>query len=276
MKFFLFVLLALGWPVVRVAGADAPVKYGENPAAGKYYDVRGLRMYCETYGTTGPGVLLIHGNGGSIAAFEHNIPYFAGKYRVIVADSRAQGRTRDDGPELTFEMMADDYAALLDALHVDKAYVVGWSDGGITALLMALRHPEKVIRLAASGANLRPEAGAFAAGLWEPWRQTYERDRTKVWATEQEKNAWKLFVLDWREPTITAAALGAVRCPALIICGDHDMISLEHTVEIYRSLPQAALWVVPHSGHATLIEHADEFNRTVDAFFAAPDPVGTK
>ena len=90
-------------------------------------------------GSAGPAVLMIHGNGGSIAAFEHNIPYFAGKYRVIVADSRAQGRTRDDGSDLTFEMMADDYAALLAALHVDSAYVIGWSDGGITALLLALR-----------------------------------------------------------------------------------------------------------------------------------------
>jgi len=274
MKLYILALLALGWPVVAAAGPEEPANYGSNPAAGKYYDIRGLRMYCETYGSAGRAVLMIHGNGGSIAAFEHNIPYFAGKYRVIVADSRAQGRTRDDGPDITFEMMADDYAALLDALHVDSAFVIGWSDGGITALLLAMRHPEKVIRLAASGANLRPDASAFAPGVWESCRRTYERDRAKAWATEQEKNAWKLFVLDWREPTITSAALGVVRCPALIICGDHDLISLEHTVEIYRSLPRAALWVVPHSGHATLIEHADEFDRTVDHFFSAPDPVG--
>jgi pimeloyl-ACP methyl ester carboxylesterase len=275
MKNLLFALLALGWTVAAVAG-EGPATYGSNPAAGKYYDIRGMRMYCETYGSSGPAVLMIHGNGGSIAAFAQNIPYFAGKYRVIVADSRSQGRSRDDGKELTFEMMADDYAALLDALHVDSAYVIGWSDGGITALLLAMRHPEKVIRLAATGANIRPDASAFAPGLWEDGRKTYERDRAKVWATEQEKNDWKLFLLDWREPNIPDAALRAVKCPALIICGDHDVISLEHTLEIYRSLPHAALWVVPHSGHATLQEHTDEFDRTVDAFFSAPDPVGPK
>ena len=274
MKIFLFALAALGWSVVGAAEPEQPAVYGSNPAAGKYYDIRGIRMYCETYGSSGPAVLMIHGNGGSIAAFQHNIPYFAGKYRVIVADSRSQGRSRDDGTELTFEMMADDYAALLDALHVDSAYVIGWSDGGITALLLAMRHPEKVIRLAATGANIRPDASAFAPGLWEDERKTYERDRAKVWATDAEKNAWKLFILDWREPNIPSAALSAVRCPALIICGDHDMISLEHTVDIYRSLPHAALWVVPHSGHATLMEHTDEFDRTVDNFFTAPNPVG--
>ncbi len=255
------------------AAPDGPVPYGTNAAAGKYYDIRGFSMYCETYGSGRP-LLMIHGNGGSIEALRQNIPFFAARYRVIVADSRAQGRSRDNGTALTFEMMADDYAALLDALHIGSADVIGWSDGGITALLLAMRHPEKVIRLAATGANLRPDASAFVPGVWEDDRQVHERDKDKVWRTEKEKNDWKLFILDWTEPNIPSAALRAVQCPALIICGDHDMISLEHTVEIYRSIPHAALWVVPHSGHATLMEHAEEFNRTVDEFFTAANPTG--
>lgn len=252
---------------------EVSAPFGDNAVAGKYYDIRGFKMYCETYGTGRP-VLMIHGNGGSIAAFKANIPYFAAKYQVIVADSRSQGRSRDAGTTLTFEMMADDYAALLDALHVPAADVIGWSDGGITALLLAMRHPEKVIRLAASGANLRPDATAFAPGLWESWKKQFERDKDKTWQSEKEKNDWKLFMLDWLEPNIPDAALHDVQCPALIICGDHDMISLEHTMEIYRSLPHAALWVVPHSGHATQMEHAGEFNRIVDDFFTAPPPAG--
>lgn len=264
-------LLALA--TVAGAAPGEPVPFGTNAAVGSYYDIRGFKMYCETYGSGRP-LLMIHGNGGDIAAFKHNIPFFAAKYRVIVADSRAQGRSRDDGKALTFEMMADDYAALLDALHIGSADVIGWSDGGITALLMAMRHPDKVIRLAASGANLRSDASAFAPGVWEEARQVHERDKDKIWQTEKERNDWKLFMLDWLEPNIPSAALRAVQCPALIICGDHDLISLEHTVEIYRSLPQAALWVVPHSGHATLMEHADEFNRTVDEFFTAAKPTG--
>lgn len=257
-----------------LAAKEESAAFGDNAAGGRYYDIRGFKMYCETYGHGRP-VLMIHGNGGSIAAFKNNIPYFAAKYRVIVADSRAQGKSSDDGAALTFEMMADDYAALLDALHIKEADVIGWSDGGITALLLAMRHPEKVIRLAASGANLRPDASAFAPGLWEKWEKQFVRDKDKVWPSEKEKNDWKLFMLDWLQPNIPDAALHGVQCPALIICGDHDMISLEHTIEIYRSLPHAALWVVPHSGHATLMEHAGEFNRTVDGFFTAPQPTGS-
>src|ERR1044071_5304011 len=131
------------WVFSAAADAQEKIPYGENPAAGKYYDVRGIKMYCEIYGTGKP-LLMIHGNGGSIKAFQHNIPYFAARYQVIVADSRAQGKSKDAGDALTFEMMADDEAALLDALHIDSAYVLGWSDGGINALLLAMRHPEKV------------------------------------------------------------------------------------------------------------------------------------
>ena len=234
----LFIALLTLWVVAVAQGKAAP--FGDNPEAGKYYNIRGIRMYCETYGSGRP-LLLIHGNNGNIAAFENNIPYFAPKYRVIVADSRAQGKSRDDGQELTFEIMADDYAALLDVLNIESADVIGWSDGGITGLLMAMRHPGKVNRLVASGANLRPDASEFTPEVSEGARQKYQRDKDKIWSTEKEKNAWKLFMLAWLEPNIRSAALRAVQCPTLISCGDHDIISLDHTVEIYRSVSHAAL-----------------------------------
>ncbi|HEY5407387.1 MAG TPA: alpha/beta hydrolase, partial [Ginsengibacter sp.] len=132
---------------VTALSQNSKVRYGNNPAAGKYYNIRGIKIYCEIYGSGSP-LLMIHGNGGSIASFKENIPYFSKKYKVIVADSRSQGKSKDINDSLSFEMMADDEAALLDALHIDSAYVLGWSDGGIIALLLATRHPEKVIKLA--------------------------------------------------------------------------------------------------------------------------------
>jgi pimeloyl-ACP methyl ester carboxylesterase len=252
---------------IGAVAQEKPVPYGDNSAAGKFYDINGIKMYCEIYGAGKP-LLLIHGNGGSIKAFAHNIPFFAAKYRVIAADSRAQGKSKDGGKLLTFEMMADDEAALLDALHVDAAYVIGWSDGGIVALLMAMRHPEKVIKLAATGANIQPDATAFRAGVWDADKKRYDADRGKVWNSEKERAGWKLFMLDWEQPNIPFAALGAIRCPSLIICGDHDLISIEHTVKIFQNIPKAELWVVPASGHATLIEHKAEFDAKVDEFFS--------
>src|SRR5690242_6877810 len=85
--------------------------YGTNAAKGKFYHIRGIDMYAETYGSGAP-LLIIHGNGGSIDNFAFQIPYFSKKYKVIVADSRAQGRSKDPSDSLSYEMMADDYAAL--------------------------------------------------------------------------------------------------------------------------------------------------------------------
>jgi pimeloyl-ACP methyl ester carboxylesterase len=262
--------LALVLALAPFIHADpAAIPYDHNPAAGRFYRIRGFRMYTETYGSGRP-LLMIHGNGGNMSAFAANIPYFASKYRVILADSRSQGRSDDPDHALTFEMMADDFAALLDAMGIPAAYVVGWSDGGINALLLARRHPEKVIALAATGANLWPGADAFAHGVWEGMEKQRRETVPAAMKTAAERNDWKLFLLDDTEPHLDPAELRSVRCPALIICGDHDMISIDHTVLIYRSLPRAYLWVIPDSDHATLAEHPAEFNERVDAFFSAP------
>ncbi|HVS98569.1 MAG TPA: alpha/beta hydrolase, partial [Puia sp.] len=136
--------------------ACTQVQYGDNKAAGHYLATRGIRLYYETYGQGAP-LLLLHINGGSINVFSNQIPYFSKHYRVIAVDSRAHGKSVDAGDSLTFEMMADDFNALLDSLHLDSCYVVGWSDGGISGLLLALRHPGKVKKLVVSGPNLWPD-----------------------------------------------------------------------------------------------------------------------
>jgi pimeloyl-ACP methyl ester carboxylesterase len=245
------------------------IPYGNNPVAGKYYAVRGIKMYTEVYGSGKP-LLLIHGNGGRIAAFTDNIPYFSARYKVIAVDSRAHGKTTDNNDSLSFEMMADDFAALLDQMHIDSAYVIGWSDGGINALLLAMRHPEKVIKLVSTGANMTPDSSALIPVFWKDEQKQYDSDKNKVRTTAKEKNDWKIFLLDWLQPNVPLNNLSAIQCPSLIICGDNDLIPIEHTAAIYRHIPRAYLWVLPHSGHSTLQEHRDEFNRLVNAFFEQP------
>lgn len=266
MKKILF-LLFLGVSLTGIAyGQQKAIDYGNNPSAGKYYDIRGIKMYCEVYGKGKP-LLLIHGNGGSMSAFSKNIPYFAKKYKVIAVDSRAQGKSTDGRDSLSFEMMADDFSALLDTMHIAKSYVIGWSDGGINALLLAMRHPDKVIKLASTGANLWPDSTAIVPSEWKEEQKQYNESKNKVWATAKEKNDWKIFMLDWLQPNVPLSALKAIQCPSLIICGDHDVITIEHTVLIYQHITNANLWVVPKSGHGTLIEHTDEFDNKVDEFF---------
>lgn len=136
--------------------SNAQFHYGNDGRSGHYLDTRGIKLYYEVYGQGEP-LLFIHGNGGSINNFENQIPFFAAHYKVIAVDSRAHGKSADAGDSLTFEMMADDFNALLDSLHLSKAYVIGWSDGGINGLLLAIRHPDKVKKLAITGANLWPD-----------------------------------------------------------------------------------------------------------------------
>jgi len=245
------------------------IAYGSNTAAGRYYNIRGFKMYCEVYGSGKP-LLMIHGNGGSISSMKNNIPYFARHYKVIATDSRAHGRSVDTNDSLSFEMMADDEAALLDSMHIDSAYVLGWSDGGIVALALAMRHPGKVIKLASTGANLWPDSTAIIPSLWKEEQHDYDSLHNQHFATAKEKNDWKVFMLDWLQPNISLSALQAIHCPALIISGDHDVIVLQHTVQIYQNIPHAYLWIIPRSHHATLIEHKDEFNKKVDEFFRQP------
>ena len=271
MKKLLSGLFLLQLLAIVVSCQVKSIPYGDNPAAGKYYNVRGIKMYVEVYGKGQP-LLLIHGNGSSINAFSQTIPYFSKKYKVIAVDSRAHGKTIDTKDSLSFEMMADDFSALLDQMHVHSAYVIGWSDGGINALVLAMRHPEKVIKLASTGANLTPDSTALTPATWKDMVNQYQTDKNKPRTTDKEKNDWKIFMLDYTQPNIPFAALKAIKCPSLIICGDHDLINLliEHTTKIYQAIDRAYLWVVPNSGHPTLTEHKDEFNTLVDGFFQRP------
>jgi pimeloyl-ACP methyl ester carboxylesterase len=250
----------------RMMKDSSGTAYGNNAKAGKFYDIRGFKMYCEIYGEGQP-LLIIHGNGGSINNFIYEIPFFKEKYKVIIADSRAQGKSDDPGDSLTYEMMADDYAALLTTLKIDSAYVIGWSDGGIDGLLLAMRHPEKVKKLAVTGANLVPDSTAVPQSIWDMVMPAFTALKNKANKTAVERNQFKLFNLLATEPHISLESLHMIKCPTLVIGGDHDVIKEEHTMLIYKNIPQAYLWILPGSGHSTPVVYKDDFNKVVDRFF---------
>lgn len=242
--------------------------YGRNEKAGKYVTMRGFNMYYETYGKGAP-LLMIHGNGGSIKAFLYQIPYFSKKYEVIVADSRAQGKSVDHGDSLSYEMMTDDLNALLDTLHLDSCYVIGWSDGGIEGLLLAIRHPDKVKKLAVTGANLWPDTTAAS-----PWVVNFTRHQydslQKLKPTPKIENDLKLTHLLLYEPHIMLSQLHTIHCPTLVIGGDEDVIRPQHTLLIFQNIPKSYLWILPDSGHFTPVFYKNEFNKTVGSFFSKP------
>ncbi len=244
------------------------IVYGSNAKVGKYANIRGIKMYYEIYGAGKP-LLLIHNNGGSINSFSKQIPYFSKEYKVIAADSRAQGKSVYAGDSLNYEMMADDCNALLDYLHLDSCYIIGWSDGGINGLLLAIRHPEKVKKLAITGANLWPDSTAIEPSLFR-WIANSVDSLSKLNQTPEVKNEYRLFAMMTKEPNITVQQLQSIKCPALVIGGDHDALLPRHTMLIAESIPQSYLWIVPNSGHSTLVNYSKQFNETVNNFFKMP------
>src|SRR5258708_1334442 len=246
----------------------ARISYGNNKAAGHYLDTRGFRLYYEIYGQGSP-LLFIHGNGGSINNFSNNIPFFAKSYRVIAVDSRAHGGSKDPSDSLTFEMMADDFNALLDSLHLDSCYVIGWSDGGINGLLLAIRHPDKVKKLAITGANLWADTTGLTPFVFNLIKQG-NADLKKKPQTPDIKNQLKISDLDLYQPNITLGQLHQIQCPTLVIGGDHDVIPVQHTVLIAQNIPRSYCWIIPNSGHSTPIFKKNQFNTLIKEFFKKP------
>jgi len=251
---------------------DSPDNFGKNAQAGHYAQLNGIRMYYEVYGKGDP-LILIHGSGQSIAAMKHQIQTFARHYKVLVADSRAHGKSDTGKGRLTYEQMADDWAALADHLKISSANILGWSDGGNIGLLLAIRHPDKVSRLAIMGANLRPDGTAVYpwAREWVAKESKNIEDMLARGDTSQDWNRLKQqFGLLREQPTISLKAIQGVSAPVLVMAGDRDIIRTEHTVQMFENLPNAQLAIFPGETHYAPHNHPGIFNDTVGRFFGKP------
>ncbi len=275
MKFSILLIFLLAFifhsqPIIAQTTSSTydSILLGKNDKVGKFVKTRGINMYYETYGQGEP-LLIIHGNGGSINNFVNQVPYFSKSYKVILADSRAQGKSADAKDSLSYEMMTDDLNALLDSLHLDSCYVIGWSDGGINGLLLAMRHPDKVKKLAVTGANLWPDTTAVDPFIYK-WAMGDNAALSKKDSTPKLKNDLKLLHLLSYEPHIKVEQLKLIQCPTLVIGGDHDVLLPKHTLLIAESIKQSYLWILPNSGHSTPINYKRQFNETVHDFFIAP------
>lgn len=251
------------------APAAARIPYGANAAASGTFTHDGVTFYYETYGEGEP-LLMVHGNGASIGSFLKQIDHFKSKYRVIAMDSRGQGQSGSSDAPLTYEMMTDDLNAFLEHLKTGPVDVIGWSDGGIEALLLGIRHPDKVKKLVAMAANLNPTTQALypeTLGMVDTMMKTFPAEARD---TPEGKKQLKLMQLMLDQPQIDPKALGKITAPTLVLAGDQDLIKLEHTVEIYNAIPNANLAILPNSTHAVPLDDPELFNATVERFLTTP------
>jgi pimeloyl-ACP methyl ester carboxylesterase len=235
------------------------ISYGNNPQAGHFASINGIQLYYETYGSGEP-LIMLHGNGGSIDAFRNQIPFFQKYYQVIAIDSRLQGKSGGSPDTISYELMASDFCELLDQLNIKSAYVLGWSDGGIDGILMAMNCPEKVKKLAASGANTVPDSTALPQSDLNEMKKVVANPKSSA-----KTVALNQMMID--QPNIPYANLKRIKCHVLVMAGDHDIIKPEHTLKIFQSIPGASLCIFPDSHHGICQQHPELFNETVLTFF---------
>jgi pimeloyl-ACP methyl ester carboxylesterase len=220
-----------------------------------YSDVNGLKMYYEIYGEGKP-LVLIHGGGSTIQTnFEKLIPLLAENRKIIAVELQAHGRTSDRNADLSFEQDADDVATLLRNLNIDRADFFGFSNGGTTALQIAIRHPEIVDKIILGSAlakrNGVPE---WFWGFMEQARLENMPEQLKAGYKKVAADTNGLQVMHDRDAKrmvnfrdIPDGQIKSVKAPALIIIGDKDVITPEHAIELHRQIAHSELAIIPGS-----------------------------
>ena len=220
--------------------------------------VNGVILYYEKQGS-GPPLVLLHGNGEDGRIFDRTAEVLAPHYTVYTIDSRCHGKSSRNVP-LSYDLMAADVLAFSKALQLEKPVICGFSDGGIVALLAAIRAPELPGALIACGANTTP------AGL--KWCKTTEAMGSKPFRMVLRylvcrEPRTKMMLC---QPQISPAMLGRIQVPTLVLCGAHDMIRPADSRAIAAAIPGARLQELPHEGHGTYIVHSPKLAHLVLAF----------
>jgi pimeloyl-ACP methyl ester carboxylesterase len=286
-KTFLALIATLGLSLT----APAFVFAQENHVQTGYASVNGLKMYYEIHGTGEP-VVIIHGAYMSIDLMGEIVPRLAKTRQVIAVELQGHGRTADIDRPLSYEAMADDVAALMQEIGIEKADIFGYSIGGAIALQMAIRHPEMVDKLIAASVSYKTEGmyPEVLAGLETITPEVfagspYEAEYLRLAPHPEDfpKLVEKLLELDNKIQDWPAEDIQGISAPTLLIVGDSDIVRPEHAVEMFKllgggvpadlvGLPNAQLAILPGTSHVTLIDRVELLNAMIVAFLDARMP----
>ena len=211
----------------------------------------------------GQPLILLHGNGENCEYFEHQITYFSRDYRVIAIDTRGHGKSPRGEKPFTIKQFAEDLHDFMDEKGIEKAVLLGFSDGGNIALTFALKYPERIDKMIVNGANLFP-SGVRPLYQW-PIEIGYRIAKLFSKKSDKAKQNTEMLGLMVNEPYIEPSELARLTMPVLVVAGTKDMIKESHTRLIYKSLPNAQLNII-EGDHFVANKNADVFNKVVDAF----------
>lgn len=237
-----------------------------------YAPVNGIRIWYAEFGRGEP-VILLHGGLANSNYWGNQIPALAKTYRVVVMDSRGHGRsTRDDRP-FGYDLMASDVIGLMQFLKIDKAAIVGWSDGAILGLDIAIHHPERLTKLFAFAANSDPSGvkDVTKSPVFAAFIARAEKEYAKLSPTPAGYKAFLTQITEmWQtQPSFTAADLQSITVPTWIVDADRDeAIKRENTEFMAEQIPNSGLLIQPEVSHFSFLQDPDQFTADVLHFLA--------
>jgi pimeloyl-ACP methyl ester carboxylesterase len=242
-----------------------------------YTDIAGHRTWFADSQSAGEPVLLLHGGlSDSEVMLDSIAPAIGDRFRVLAFDRRGHGRTADTEAAFHYEDMASETIAVMEKLVGGPAHLVGWSDGGIVALFVALRRPDLVRSLVLIGTNYHVDGmmpiDPSNASIPEVIRSRYV-ERSPDGAEHFAVVTKKSFAMFAAEPKLTTDDLGRIAARALVIVGDDDLTTLGHTASLYESLGAGQLAVVPGTSHGVLFEKPEFVGKLIgDFLYSTEDP----
>ncbi len=231
-------------------------------------DANGIHIHYAVYGA-GPPVILLHGGLANADYWGEQMPALMPHHTVIVMDSRGHGRSTRDSRPYGYDLMADDVVALMNVLELPKADIVGWSDGAIIGLDLAMRHPDRVGKVFAFAANVRTAGVKPGVSKNPTFAAFIERAGHEYRAYSPTPAEYSRFVAQistmWADqPNWTDAQLRTIKAPVLVVDGDHDeAIKRAHTEHIAAAIPGAGLLILPNASHFAFLQDPTMFNGAV-------------
>ena len=239
-----------------------------------YVEHDGARIWYVSYGSGFP-VILLHGGLGHSGNWGYQVPaVIASGYRAVLIDSRGHGRSTRDSRPFTYELMASDVLAVMDALNLERAALAGWSDGACTALILATKVPARITRVFFFACNMDPSGlKEIAQGnpLLDRCFRRHAKDYAELSTTPDQFDAFAeaLGQMQKTQPNYSARQLATIAVPVAIVQGEHDeFIKLEHAEYLARTIPRAELLVLPEVSHFAPVQRPEHFNRVMLAFLA--------
>ena len=273
---FRLILVSLLWTSCNTG--TEKIEFGSND--GRLININGKNIYYEEYGHGTP-LLLLSGGGlnRSIKDFEKCIPDLSKHYRIIAPDTPGQGKS-EQTDSLSYALLTDFMSQLIDSLKIDSAYVMGLSDGGIVALLLADKRADKIKKVISVGANNGTRGFVIPDGFnidsvkiptLDEWAEYHQKD-IEWYNTLTPKKDWKrmannLNLMWYGKEYFPTSIYDNIKIPVMIVLGDRDDISIEHGLEMHRFIKSSQYCVLPNTTHEVFAERPDLINKIAIDFF---------